>query len=110
MLTASSPPQLTIVAGTDAAASIAGSMAARSESWIGLYTLGALTCTGIGWPSRMASMWAAGHPPLGPYGTFRRVMVVGRLSCLAQNRTTASVAILQMLYVWMKSQMRWLSP
>lgn len=97
MLTDSLPPQFTIVAGTDAAASRRGRLATRSSSWIGLNRLGAFSCTAIGFPARISSRWTAGQPPASPYGTLRRAISVGSPSCRAEKRATPSAAILQML-------------
>ena len=56
--------------------------------------LGALAWTGIGMPPWSIIRWNHGHPPLSPYGTHRRAMVVGTSYWRAANRTTASAAIL----------------
>ena len=66
MLVSSSPPQLTIVAGTVAASSSLGSIAMMSSSWIGLKRLGPFGCTGTAWPASIISRWNAGQPPLSP--------------------------------------------
>ena len=41
-------------------------------------------------------MWKYGHPPLSPYGTLRRAMVVGTPSARDIDRATTSPAILEM--------------
>ena len=66
MLVSSSPPQFTMVAGTDAAPSIAGSVATMSSSWIGLKRLGPSGCTGTGRPASISARWNAGQPPPSP--------------------------------------------
>src|SRR6266498_6007736 len=108
MLTASAPAQLTIVAGTLATSSIFGSWRAMSSSWIGLKRFGRVGCSGIGAPALMNARCHAGQPPLSPYGTLRRAIVVGTSYRRAAARATASAAILAMLYVGIMT--RWLSP
>ncbi len=66
MLTAWSPPQLTVVAGTEAAPSSPGTMAMMSSWCRGWYTLGASMWTGISLPLIIISRWIAGHPPRSP--------------------------------------------
>ena len=95
--TDSLPAQLTIVAGTDAIASRPGIIAMMSSSWIGLNWLGRSGCNATGSPARICSRWNAGQPPLSPYGTLSRAIVVGRFHWRAPVRTTASAAILAML-------------
>ncbi len=41
----------------------------------------------------------AGQPPLAPYGTLSRAIVVGMFHWRAPKRAMVSAAILQMLYV-----------
>ena len=79
-----------------------------SSSWIGLNRLGPFGCTGTAWPASIISRWNAGQPPLLPYGTFSRAIVVGTSKMRHVVRTTASAAILLMLYVGIIT--RWLSP
>ena len=66
MLTGSLPPQLTVTAGTEAAASRRGTMARMSSACSGWYTLGASTWTGMAWPDSIMCRWMAGQPPLSP--------------------------------------------
>ena len=54
--TASSPVQFTMVAGTEAAPTIASNWSRMSSSWMGPYGLGSPR-TGIGRPATRASRW-----------------------------------------------------
>src|SRR5580765_7774141 len=76
-LTASSPPQFTIVAGTLAAASNDSDCALMSSWWIGLYGHGSQRVV-TGSPATSQSRWYVGKPPFGPYDAFMRAMTTGR--------------------------------
>ena len=76
-LTASSPPQFTMRAGTVAASSSAAVCRLMSSSWIGMYGHGSQRVVTRS-PATAASRWYTGSPPLGPYDAFMRAMVTGR--------------------------------
>ena len=67
--TCCTPPQFTIVAGTDAAPTRPGNVATMSSRSIGLNRLGRSASTGIGIPASIMARWRAGQPrgvPSGP--------------------------------------------